>query len=720
MAERFKETVQIRPVQAVGINDNSLINQLESFGQQKLQERQQDVAQASFAAGQQAFQEGDQPEFKQERFFGKVGSKAYNQGLRASYVASLDRDNRERISEMRAQNPANLAAFNDQSNEYRKAVLQNVDPTARQVVSDSLDSLISSNRIAVQTNEIRKTHDENDLETASHVDSATNDALAFARDGNDIGAAESALVAFAGIDGRVDAEFISEKEGALLKRGIEKDLIEENLKGGLFRTFDDVGQQEALDELDDLSDKVPKGFAPEEWDQFISGAQTDLNRKSARQKQNLKASLKAEQLENSVKRGFLFTNPDIPADPAKSSQDRKDVNNYYDSISPEWRGNVNDLINNNVEFVKNTGLVPDQLVSNMNAVMRSGNTEQAIAMMEAMQRIQETSPNSIKDFSGESRAMSLQVSDSMRNGLDAETAVEVARKNTYGLSPTQKDELKIAADEAKPMKRFEEMVSDEFDPFQFPVIGFLRNEPDIPPGMQATFKSNFNDFMSITSGNVEQAEKLAFESTKNIWAVSSTGGPRRFMRFAPEGFYHVEGFDDSWISDQFLEDTEVLGIQDAIIGTDDQVARSDRPSYPILAPNQDGILDVIEDENGKPQRFQPDIKLTQQYIDLTEAPGKAVEKAKQKRQFEIERRANIIRRQIIARVFSYDINRQEIPPKDRAEFLNTDDGKARVKRAITLMFGSRSIDDVEADQTLQAFGLGSLEELDMRAVLSEQ
>lgn len=702
---RFTETVNIQQAPTVSFDATPLTRRLNEFTQKKNAEIAQKTAETSFTKGQESFKKGEEPEFKEIGFFTGISSKAYNQGLRSSYLASLDRDNREEIAKLSVENSSNLIGFNEKVSSYRASVLKSVEPDLAATVSESLDSLISSNRIKVQSNEIRKNHAENDIETASHLQTVTDDALAFARDGNDIGAAESALTAFSSIDGRVASGFMTKEQGAIAKREVEKGITEEKLRGDLFRKFDDEGEQAAFDELDGLSDKVKKGFSPEEWDSFISKAQTDLNRKSARQRQQLKANVEAEKLDNSIKRGFLFTNPDIPADPAKSSQDRKDVNNYYESVAPAWQGSTNEIINQNVKFVQDTGIVPNQLISNMNASMRSGNDQHVLTMMELMQRLQESSPNVMKDFPDESRSVSLQVSDSMRNGLDSAQAVEIARKNTFGLTKTEKETLKLKASEVDVSKNFQEMVDDKLDPFTG-FFGFLKGAPDIPPGMEASYKSNFDDFMVMTNGNAEQAEKLAFDTVQNVWGFSETGGPARFMRYAPESFYHVDGFDDVWVENQFLEDMENLGIEDAVIGVDGFVPRSDSPSYPIMAPNADGILDIIEDENGEPLRFQPDFKATQDYKDLIDSPDKAIETAAQKRDRELKRRSGQVFRLVSSRAASPSFS-----SPDKREFLKSEEGKEQVRSSVSNLLALEKIDAIEARETLEAFDAGTLEDL---------
>jgi hypothetical protein len=339
--------------------------------------------------------------------------------------------------------------------------------------------------------------------------------------------------------------------------------------------------------------------------------------------------------------------------------------------------------------------------------------------MELMKRMEQDSPGSIADFSAESRSMAIQVSDAISNGQDTDVAIEIARKQTYGLTPTQKEEIRLSSSgkEAKKerLSEFEQMVKDEFDPFKVPIIGLLKGAPSIPAGMQASYMANFNDFMALTNGNTEQASKLAFDSTKNIWGVTSVGGKRRFVQYPPEANYHVEGFDDQWIEDQMLEETEALGFSDAILGVDDLTSREDAPSYPILTVNDRGFMDVAEDESGRPLRFRPDFKETQEYRDLIDEPGKKLESAKERRAKDMERRANQIRRRINSSVFVS----QGIPPNQRDEHLATEEGKADVLRAVGNMLALDQLDQFEAKQTLEAYGAGQLEDLAAFDVLVE-
>ena len=104
--------------------------------------------------------------------------------------------------------------------------------------------------------------------------------------------------------------------------------------------------------------------------------------------------------------------------------------------------------------------------------------------------------------------------------------------------------------------------------------------------MEAEFRTNFDSFMTMTDGNSEQAQKLAYDSMKKAWGVWKG----EFMKYSPVSFYHVDGIDDEWISDQFDSEMKTLGHKGAVIGADHSTARSNEPSYPVMVNNKQGLL----------------------------------------------------------------------------------------------------------------------------------
>lgn len=647
------------------------------------------------------------PEFKEPSIIGGVERKAHNKALRSSYFASLNNDNRQFIEKFRAENPDDLIGFNESSEAYRKAVLSSVDPVSRQLVSEDLDSKITSARIRVQTASIAKQRSEAVAESVSNINNAANAAARAARNGEDDVAQDAAKDALITIEAMVESGDLTRAQATDRAREIGREVAEQSIR----KSLDDLPLDEAFDDIAKKSRKVPKGWKPDEWDAFMADANADLNRKQARVDRGLREQKALKKLGDPV-RGLLFTSPDIPADPAKSGQDRKDINAAYKQQAAEWQGlPVQEQIENNVSFIKNTGIVPDDVISSVNAAARSGSPDQVGLMVDLVSRIQEL-PNSaqaLRDLPDESRSFTIQVADATRAGTDIETAIEIARKNTYGLTAQLREKIKLQTQAVrKEMPGFlKAQVDEEFDPGIFFGDGRLfPGEPSVPVGMQADYNVAFDGFMTLTDGNTEQAKQLAFGSIKKVWSVTETGGDRRFMKFAPEAFYGVQGFDNDWIEDQFNEEMEIAGVPGATLSVDFNTGRSDTPSYPIMIINKDGLPDILRDETtGVPKRWRPDITQTEQFKDMQAEQAGAIQSAKKRRAIKFGRRAQSLRRKVEAVVL------RNVPRETRKGFITTKEGKNLARITINNMLVIDKIDVVEASEMLKAFDAGDFESL---------
>lgn len=714
--------VQIGAQTIQGVDD-TLSSRLSQWGQQL----QRESAIKNQAAARKKGQETEitkkdgvakMPERVDPGIFGSKTAEQHNAGLMDAYLLSIDRDNTEEVLRIAQESNGNLDNFDTVVGQYRKTMLANVDPVAAPDVRLSLDSMIGRSRNQVQRLGIQQSQKAAADERSKAFETYGREAERLTRNGDFEGAQENLLKSQSAALSMVRSGDITEAQADELFMSQKKGVYEQGIKQEIFNLAD-VSLDSAYDKLEEVSKKVPNDWSPDEWDSFSRQTFADLNRLQSREKKLSKEALKAIELNNSIQRGSLFFNPDIPANPAKSSQDRKDVNNFYNAESPNWQGDLNDVINKNVEFIQNTGIVPDQLIENMNASMRSGNPDHVLTMMEVMQRTQETSPQALYDIPAESKAIALQVSDSMRNGLGPEESIEAARKNAYGLTVAQKAEIKQASTSKgleERVKNFESMVDDKFDPGAIWGGGRLfPGTPDVPPGMQGAYLSNFGDMMTLTGGNIEQAEKLAFDALQKVWGVTETGGKRRFMQYAPESVYAIPGVDSGWINDQFLEDMESIGVSGAMIGIDANVPRSQTPSYPVLIQNERGLTDIARDTDGNPLRFKPDYTATEEYKELIAAPSVAIENAAQKREREMKRRADVIRRQTEIYIFGFPFihspTRGRMSQPDRHEYLKTSEGKKSVLEAVNNMLSTRKIDYLEAKEVLRAYDAGGISDL---------
>ena len=708
MAKPFQEQVNIQPQTVATGQPQALMSLSEkldsfsSFAAGKVAEKQiQEATIQGQQAGLEQQQAGGPLELKEETFIGGISRKAFNTAAREGYIKSLDNDNIEQITTMAADNATNLAGFNDAVNAYAKGVLENVDPASKAAVALSIDSMVSRYRPKIQAAQAKQLTDEANAQQSINADERGRLSQASAFEGDTEQAGINLAAAIDSVNNRTD---LSDSQKANAIRGLQLQERQSALSGEIARTYEGEGAQAALDSLSGMADKPPGGFTPEEWDAFVSKEHTKINRRISREKKETKADIDAAQLAASVARGGLFTSPDIPADPAGSSQDRKDINNFYDAESQKW-GNlpIQEQMNLNVEFVENTGLMPKTMISNVSAAMRSGTAEQAALMGDFLSRAQETTPQSLKDVPDESRAIGLMMVDAQRAGMDIEVAFENAQKFAFGMSDSEKDVIRQETQRVSKglAGNLQGVVNADVKDGGFDT-GILSNVPDVPPMMQAEYRNNFDRFMTLTGGNVEQAEKLAYGSLKKVWGVTETGGPKRFSKYAPESIYAVPGSNNNWVEEQFNEEMEGIGAEGAIIAIDKTTAREDMPSYPVLVPNgQTGILEPLRGENGENLTWRPEYKATEEYQAVSAAPGAAIASAKKQRSINLEKRANTIRRGIQSRV----LNIEFIPADERADYMASDEGKQRIGNAITNMLATDRIDEVEAQEARNAFGI---------------
>lgn len=649
MAERFQGKQGIRQVQ-IGTGTagavRSLADRLESFKQVGAAATQVGLQEHRIAATKRGVESAAQvpltreggvtqaPEFKEETFFGGIEARAHNKALRAAYLASIDNDNREQVNTIFQTNRDNLIGFNEAFEGYKRGVLKGVDPLVRQEAQINLDRAASFARQKVQTNEIQKQQNAAKQALTSNIDSATTSALSSARNGDQRESADAILKAFETLDAGVEAGYWTAQEALGQKRLLEKGTTEQLIMNEV-DTLANTSIKSAFDKIDDLAAEVPKGFTPDEWRSFIIEAQQDVSRKNARMMNDLKGVRKQIQKQESIDRGIKFTNPEIPADPAKGSQDRKDVNAAYEAQSPLWRELPPlEQFDKNIEFIKNTGIIPDKVISGINATMRSGTPEQTFVFSKVIQEISKdpNSANILRDVPADARAVSLQINDSMEAGIDLEVATEIARKNTYGLTEPEKETIKkqMQALRVELPVKLEDKVDEFFDPS---IIPFFGEEPDLNPAIQADFNVSVEKFLTLTGGNADQAVNLAFDSLKKTWGATSIGGDKRFMKYSPEVFYAVPGVGNQWMEKQFNEDMKGLGIKpkNTIITADFSTTSESEPTWPILTTDENGLNVPLFDSDGVLLRWKPDFKSTREFHELRALPEKKTKEAVQLR-----------------------------------------------------------------------------------------
>lgn len=261
---------------------NTLASKLDAFSQRAGQFRAQEVERQSLSAGLIAGREKKMP--VQNEF--SIASKAFNRGLRASYIAEVETDIRSNISRIASENALNPVGFDNASAAWEQETLKGIPDIELQAsVQNSIrnQSLTSYQAIA------KAKHERDLMEMNSKINGAIefyiSDAETYAQDGDALGASTALTSANSMIDEQIESGMITFDEGDAAKKKNLQQVNIEMLRGNLkrdFDTFDSLGK--ALQAME--ATKPPQGFTEQEWINAKSKVETDF-----------KASLNRQQLD---------------------------------------------------------------------------------------------------------------------------------------------------------------------------------------------------------------------------------------------------------------------------------------------------------------------------------------------------------------------------------------------------------------------------------------
>ena len=657
---RFQEVTNIRQSNlstgaAQGMQ--SLANRLDSFASQQAQIASQKIAQDAARAqvtGQAQFDPNQPLEAQQQEvpvLFGQE-QQAFNKGLRAAYVAGIDRDNREEIARIAQENPDNLLVFNDAVDAYTKSVLNGVDPSARAVVAESLSNQVTSARIQVQGNTIKREKQEIADTLNSNATSANDSAARLARNGDMRGAALELQNAFA----TVDEMAISDDKKATIKRDMERGVTEESMLGQLDASFDESftledGGQSAFDaafeEIEVLSKEVPKGWTVKEWNNFIGQAQATISEKltvatKARAEENIAISRDISNLKIAAKTGVgdaanivkqteaffdsgqisesertsILTNlvsgqknqRDVAFDDSQVAAkiggedniilDKKQIDGYYERhVVPQLEGmDPLQAQAQTAQIVDRLKQVPTPLKNSIVNGLRSDNPELIIAAADSIDRIDSIRGVVDRDFSPNDRAFGRLVSELSTN-LEPAEAVKLAREQT---DPDNKARVEARQAQIKELVKddpelYSDAIEDEFDPLFGATLLDQANTPSLVKEYQAQFDAHYTAGMDEAN-----AKEKALQIVGRNWGESTVTGKGRAMKYRPEDYYAVSGSSD-YIGDQLIKEiknTQLLPFdfekEDLILsGTNAHTARTastGEPEYLVGINTDQGVM----------------------------------------------------------------------------------------------------------------------------------
>ena len=533
------------------------------------------------AAGTEAQESGKGLPQRELSLIPRVSERAYNEGARASYMAGLDRDNREAFAEMAEVHKDDITGYQNAVDNYKSTVLKNAPKQIKNELKQSLENLDSSNFIRIKNRDIERKHREHIETISSHAEKAKNDAIAAAFNGDDITAGEAMLAGFKSVDSLVEAGAISSTQAGLLKENIDKDVIKARFSGALLSQFDTESPQAAYDSLDKLSEKVPSGFSREEWQDFISGAQRELNAKLGRQAKQMVANAKEIQKQQA----FDDIEERIAGDDS-IIMNPKFVDEYYQErlvpliqqLPPEQAQAVQ------AQFMDRTKVMPNTIKQQITNAANSDNPELVMEAGTLQDRIDDI-PGVVNTLPVEEQAYIQNVTNLMQN-LAPEEAVRLARQST-----DPKDRARIEARERE-IKEIKKGTPDLFLKKSTEAFSKLfAIDPDLDEVSGQQMASEYGVLWeNYYKAGMNEAD--AFEKTdkmiKRNWGETTALGTKRVMKYPPEMYYEING-DTTWIRGQLMKDIakDVAGIQvkaeDVILMSNDITARTAQAGQPSYA-----------------------------------------------------------------------------------------------------------------------------------------
>jgi hypothetical protein len=242
--------------------------------------RTQEGKEAGLEEGRAAVSEGRATE-KKGGGFGIFGN-AYDQAAQGAYISSIGLDSKAKINQLAIDHADDPEAFAVTSQEYLKGVLANSSPEAFDVINRDVTNRITTIGGRLQSDFATKVINESNDTMTIAKDELAIEASTFARQGDSAGAEGSRALAFATIDQLVASGGMKGPKAAEAKRAITRDIKEQKSS----KNFDDIAEKDGLpaafSAIEDMRNDIPKGHSPEEWDTYISSAQTELGRKASR------------------------------------------------------------------------------------------------------------------------------------------------------------------------------------------------------------------------------------------------------------------------------------------------------------------------------------------------------------------------------------------------------------------------------------------------------
>ena len=312
--------------------------------------------------------------------------------------------------------------------------------------------------------------------------------------------------------------------------------------------------------------------------------------------------------------------------------------------------NTHDAI---VQQVNQTGIIPTQVTSQLNAISRSSSPEVVKQGANLFNSLYETDPASVGDMPKDMQSFYLTVKQLTDSGMASDEAVKQAQNVTYNQSDALKSQLS-STQSTKEYKKERASAMDSAVSSMKPWYSFGGRAADDQNVNAVNFRNDYQSLYDInyrnSGGNADVAKKMTNTQIARTWSLSDVNGSAQFMKYAPEALYNYG--PSGWQASQWKEEKERLtyGEREENISTSPTQLGITSGSAPVIKSNtpesriggeleitpdvltthngdyaimvrmkdKDGIESVqpYYDKYGRPMRWKPSLEDWKPYQDM--------------------------------------------------------------------------------------------------------
>ncbi|WP_139530962.1 transglycosylase SLT domain-containing protein [Klebsiella michiganensis] len=279
-----------------------------------------------------------------------------------------------------------------------------------------------------------------------------------------------------------------------------------------------------------------------------------------------------------------------------------------------------------VQQVNQTGIIPSQVTSQLNAIARSSSPDVVKQGSTLFNALYETDPASVGDMPKDMQSFYLTVKQLTDSGMAPDEAVKQAQNVTYNQTDALKSQLSYTQS-TKEYRKERDSAMDSAVSSMKPWYSFGGPAADDPNPNSVKFRNDYQSLYDInyrnSGGNADIAKKMTNTQIARTWSLSDVNGSAQLMKYAPEALYNYG--PSGWQAAQWKEEKERLtyGEREEKIETSPTQLGITSGSAPVITSNipesriggeleitpdvmtpRDGMYSIVirsKDENGIPK-----------------------------------------------------------------------------------------------------------------------